>query len=114
MGWTKIGMGTTGVDELVLRFDRVATRIEGADYSGAMKALRYWDAGYDLGTVPRKVLDQLHDHSRAARVCLTSGDTGGASDHVRHALALATATRHPENEAPVHSPRRRRTSSSRT
>jgi hypothetical protein len=105
-------MGTSGVDELVLRFDRVATRIEGADYSGAMKALRYWDAGYDLGTVPRKVLDQLHDHSRAARVCLTCGDTGGASDHVRHALELATASRQPGEEPPVRRARRRQPSNS--
>ena len=112
MGWTKDCMGTSGVDELVLRFDRVATRIQGADYSGAMKSLRYWDAGCDLGTVPRKVLDQLHDHSRAARVCLTSGDAGGASDHVRHALELATATREPAGDPPAVRKRRRQTSNS--
>jgi len=112
MGGTKLGPAGAGVDELVLRFNRVATRIQGADYSGAMKGLRYWDAGYDLGPVPRTVLDQLHDHSRAARLCLTCGDAGGASDHVRHALELATATRAPRPAEAARKARRRQTSAS--
>jgi hypothetical protein len=99
MGWTKEGAPAPCVKELLTRFDRVVHRIQDADYSGAMRSLRYWDSGYDLGALPRDVRDRLHDHSLAARFCLTSGDTVGASDHVRNAIALAA-----ENGAPASGP----------
>ena len=81
----------TGVDELVLRLHRVASRIAGADYSGAMQSLRYWDCGYDLGPLPGGLLHELRTHSHAARLCLANGDAPGASDHVSSALALASS-----------------------
>lgn len=93
----------------MLRLDRVAHRIADADYIGAMKSLRYWDRGYDLGPVPRPVLDQLDAHSRAARVCLASGEADQAAEHVRRALDLAAGAR-PADPATRRAPRRRRQS----
>jgi hypothetical protein len=90
MDWTK-PESAPSVEELLTRFDRVVARIADADYSGAMRSLRYWDSGYDLGLLPSGVREQLRGHSLAARFCLTSGDARGASDHVREARELAAS-----------------------
>jgi hypothetical protein len=111
MGWTNEGATAPCVEELLTRFGRVAHRIQDADYVGAMRSLRYWDAGYDLNELPRDVRDKLQDHSLAARFCLTSGDNLGATTHVRNAIALASAT--VARNAPVTRRRSRQTSKSR-
>lgn len=101
----------SGIEELMLRLGRVQHRIADADYIGAMQSLRYWDRGYDLGPLPRQLLDALDGHSRAARVCLASGQTAEAADHVRRAVALAAATCTPVPAPPSpRAPRRRRQS----
>ena len=52
-------------------------------------------------------LDQLDAHSRAARVCLASGEAEQAAEHVRRALDLAAGAR-PAEPAARKAPRRRR------